>query len=160
MKLTLVKGIDNLLQIDGIAYNIDTSSVPENVQAIQWFGESGWIEYVIDPATGVKPANEPITSIDEYQGLIDLWQIQKTNHEQYLQSIEYTPAMQNKAMARGILRKTDWVENASVIDPAITPRLTNKAEFDVYRASVRAIAIDPPAEVYEFPPIPSAIWEK
>jgi len=160
MKLTLIKSTDNTLTIDGVGYAIDTSSVPENVHAIQWFGQTGWIEFVMDPTTGIKPPNETITSISEYQELIDLWEEQKTQHEQYLTSIEYTPAMQNKAMARGILRKTDWVENSSVTDPAIKPTLTNKAEFDAYRAAVRAIAVDPPEELYQFPAVPSAVWEK
>jgi hypothetical protein len=56
----------------------------------------------------------------------------------------------NAARAKQELLATDWSENASVRNAAVTPHLTNTADFDTYRLALRAIAIDPPATVCRF----------
>jgi hypothetical protein len=64
----------------------------------------------------------------------------------------------NAARAKQELLATDWSENASVRNAAVTPHLTNTADFDTYRLALRAIAIDPPATVTEWPVRPDATW--
>lgn len=162
MKLTLVKGSDNCLYIDGVGYVIDTSSVPEDIHAIQWDGESGWIEYVPDAVTGIKPPNETIATLEEFEnhkGLLEFWKIEHEKYTEYLNTVEYNPKRQNKTVAKTILNRTDWVELPSVSDPKSKPTLTNKAEFDAYRAKIRALAINPPETLYDFPPAPAAVWK-
>ena len=64
----------------------------------------------------------------------------------------------NAARAKQDLLASDWSENASVRNAAVTPHLTNTADFDTYRLALRAIAIDPPVTVTEWPVRPDATW--
>jgi hypothetical protein len=163
MKLTLVKGSDNHLYIDGVGYVIDTSSVSNTIHAIQWNEDKGEIEYIPDPVSGIKPPNEPITSTDEIDSLEtlkSLWQAEHDKYQEYLTTVEYNPKRMNKTIARKILNQTDWVEMPSVTDTSTKPFLTNKAEFDSYRARIRALLVDAPDTLYEFPAIPSPVWQK
>jgi hypothetical protein len=64
----------------------------------------------------------------------------------------------NAARAKQELLATDWSENASVRNAAVTPHLTNTTDFDTYRLALRAIAIDPPVTVTEWPVRPDATW--
>ena len=56
----------------------------------------------------------------------------------------------NKATAEGKLAATDWTQVADV-------PLLNKQEFVDYRATVRAIALNPPVEAI-FPELPTEQW--
>jgi hypothetical protein len=64
----------------------------------------------------------------------------------------------NKAEAARLLQQTDWVEIPSVTDPASSPHLLNKDEFMVYRAALRAIAVNAPSAPVEFPQAPAETW--
>lgn len=65
---------------------------------------------------------------------------------------------QNKAQAMQLLADTDWTQHADVNNTAITPHLTNQAEFNTYRAAVRAIAVNPPTTPATFPVVPVDTW--
>jgi hypothetical protein len=67
---------------------------------------------------------------------------------------------QNKQNADTILNATDWTAIPSVADPAQSdPYLMNQNEFLVYRSNVRAVAVNPPADVLvNFPSAPSEQW--
>lgn len=56
-----------------------------------------------------------------------------------------------KAQAEKLLQETDWSQMPDV-------DLTNKAEFTTYRADVRAIALNPPTAVTEWPTKPDEVW--
>ena len=64
----------------------------------------------------------------------------------------------NSSQAKALLESTDWCENPSVRNAAVTPHLTNGAEFDTYRLALRAIVINKPATVETWPTRPEAIW--
>jgi hypothetical protein len=56
---------DGFVSIDGVGYNdIDLSSVPSNIHALQWYGDEGEIE--IKDERGRITQNVVITSLDEY----------------------------------------------------------------------------------------------
>ena len=59
-------------------------------------------------------------------------------------------AAQNKSKAEAILTKTDWTQVPDV-------DLLNKAEFTTYRATVRAIALNPTYDAV-FPVKPAEQW--
>ena len=64
----------------------------------------------------------------------------------------------NVARAKAALQDTDWCENASVRDTNVTPHLTNGADFDTYRLALRAIVINPPVDVEQWPVQPQGVW--
>jgi hypothetical protein len=57
----------------------------------------------------------------------------------------------NKSQAEYLLQQTDWSQMPDV-------DLVNKADFTAYRAEVRAIALNPPVTVSEWPVKPDEIW--
>lgn len=70
MRLTIIVP-DNMVGIDGVFYEIALDGmVPDNLHALQWYGDHGEEEYIED---GV-PRNERIESLDAYQGVILKWQ--------------------------------------------------------------------------------------
>ena len=74
MRLTIVPD-DGAVYKDGFSYSgLDLSFIPADIHALQWKGESGWIEFV-DRDDGTKPANEPITTLPEWAlGALDKWE--------------------------------------------------------------------------------------
>ena len=67
-------------------------------------------------------------------------------------------AEQNKAVAKDLLTKTDWVELPSVTNTNNTPHLMNVDAFLTYRVALRAITINAAAGAIVFPVIPTAQW--
>jgi|694.fasta_scaffold02404_34 hypothetical protein len=64
----------------------------------------------------------------------------------------------NAGQAKTLLEETDWADLASVRNTAVTPHLTNSADFDTYRLALRAIVVNPPVTVSEWPTRPTAAW--
>lgn len=64
----------------------------------------------------------------------------------------------NKATASQLLADSDWVELPSVSDTSTTPHLTNTAELIAWRASIRAIAVNPTAGDITWPVKPENVW--
>jgi hypothetical protein len=151
MKLTIVRS-DGLVIKNGKAYgDLDMSSIDPSIHAVQWDDASGQIEFVVG-SDGIKPVNKPITSIDEFQAVIDEWDAKDyaTNHP---------PAPSPKhlliacvARAKMLLKDTDWSQL-----PDVQESLLNKNEFDAYRETVRSYVITP-VESPVFPDCPKAIW--
>lgn len=82
MRLTIIKS-DGLVSIDGLPFTgIDTSSLPVDFHALQWYGASGEIEKM-DPSTRAM-SNEKITSIQEYQPFINAWNVKKQEYDAWL----------------------------------------------------------------------------
>ncbi len=72
MRLTIIKE-DNMVYVDKVAKEVDCSDLPQDFHALQWNGESGWIEFVNN-----YKAPEQITSIEAYQKYIDAWIVKNT----------------------------------------------------------------------------------
>lgn len=65
----------------------------------------------------------------------------------------------NKQQAESLLQASDWVEYNSVRDTSRTPHLTNGNDWDDYRVSLRAIAVNPSeAKITEWPTKPEEFW--
>lgn len=65
---------------------------------------------------------------------------------------------ENAARAKRELEDTDWCENASVRDEAVTPHLTNAEDFDAYRLALRVIVVTRPETVESWPVQPQGTW--
>lgn len=62
MKLVIIP-IDGAVYVDGNAYlKLDLSMIPDDVHALQWKDNKGWIEFK-DNDEGIKPQNKSITSL-------------------------------------------------------------------------------------------------
>jgi hypothetical protein len=65
MKLTIIP-VDGSVYKDGYSYSdLDLSSAPSNVHALQWKETAGWIEFT-DNDDGTKPQNQPITELPSW----------------------------------------------------------------------------------------------
>lgn len=66
---------------------------------------------------------------------------------------ESTKKAANAARAKQLLLESDF---AALVDVRAT--LTNVAEFDTYRAALRAIVTNPPVTVEQWPERPDSVW--
>ncbi len=77
MKLTIIPS-DKSVYVDNFSISgFDLSFIPQNVHALQWKDESGWIEFVENDDLS-KPANERIFILPDWaQTAYNLWVAQK-----------------------------------------------------------------------------------
>lgn len=65
MKLTIIPA-DKAVYKDGYSYSgLDLSDFPQNVHALQWDGESGWVEFK-DESEFRRPPNENIVVLPDW----------------------------------------------------------------------------------------------
>jgi hypothetical protein len=65
MKLTIIPA-DKAVYVDDLVFsNLDLSFIPENIHALQWRNDLGWIEYVENDDFS-KPANETIQQLPDW----------------------------------------------------------------------------------------------
>lgn len=64
----------------------------------------------------------------------------------------------NKQQAETLLKESDWTQYPDVTNTLNVPHLTNGDEWVAYRALVRAIVLNPPVEVTEWPTKPEELW--
>jgi len=65
MKITIIP-LDGAVYKDGVSFTeLDLSSVPSNIHALQWDDNKGWIEFSQDGDLS-KPTNENITELPEW----------------------------------------------------------------------------------------------
>lgn len=63
---------DGFVSVDDIGYSpLNMDSIASDIHAVQWFDTEGWIEY--KEINGIKPENQAITSITQFQIVIDEW---------------------------------------------------------------------------------------
>ena len=64
----------------------------------------------------------------------------------------------NEQTVKIALQESDWVEYPSVADTTKNPHLINLNEWIDYRVALRAIAVNPPDQIIQFPVMPQKIW--
>ena len=75
MRLVICNEEGGMMQVgvDGEFYSgLDGSSLADDVHAVQWFGDHGWVEKK-DPISGRMTANEEISAIADFQFAVDAW---------------------------------------------------------------------------------------
>jgi len=76
MRITIIPS-DGFVSIDGYGFSgLNLSSIDPTVHAVQWYDTHGEIE-VKDLATGRMVANTEITSLEQFQVAIDIWNSRK-----------------------------------------------------------------------------------
>jgi hypothetical protein len=77
MRLTIIV-TDNIVVIDGQSETVDLTSMSEGVRTVQWDEDAGHVEYY---NLGEHQPNEEIDNIDDYQWVIDAWEVAAVERE-------------------------------------------------------------------------------
>lgn len=140
---------DNTVYKNSKAYkeglDLSACNIPSDVQALQWDGTSGWIEFF-----GVVE-NQPITELPQWaNACLAAW-------EAYDYAVNNPPAPTpeelasvNETKAKDLLVASDWTQLPDV-------NLANQAEWDSYRQELRLIATNPTPDP-TWPIMPPVIW--
>lgn len=75
MRVTINK-LDGIVQVDGEAYRVDLSALPDYVAMVQWFDTDGWIEFAQDHRKAFLP-NCKIADFTPYQHVFLAWKAAK-----------------------------------------------------------------------------------
>lgn len=116
-----------------------------------------WLPY--DQNTEKLVSVAPYIQADDATHWVYTVQVEPLTPEEIAQR-EEAAKQSNKNQASTLLSATDWVELGDVANPSNPPWLTNKAEFTTYRSQLRAIAVNPPITVSEWPQKPVEIWSE
>lgn len=80
MRVTIIPS-DGFVSINGEGFrDLDLSFIASEIHAIQWYGDEGELERKDNQSRMI--ANETITSIEQFQPALDLWQAAKTAVQQ------------------------------------------------------------------------------
>lgn len=147
MRLTIVVA-DSAVYKDGLCYlylNLSNCGIPADVQALQWQGSSGWIEFTD------SRDNQQITQLPAWVNAC----VAKWDERDYEEKNPPPPTTeqiitQNEAKAKKLLADSDWTQLPDV-------PLANKNDWETYRTSLREIATHPTLDPV-WPVKPSVIW--
>jgi hypothetical protein len=156
MKLTIIPSDGTVVKNNEAYTGLDLVSceIPLDVHALQWFEDSGWIEY------NDGKTNETITVLPDWANNAEaVWQVAYDKAHAPPPPPPPPTAEQNKITAKDLLSATDWATISDVSDPALSnPYLTNSSEFIAYRNEIRRIAINPVAGNIVWPTKPNTVW--
>jgi hypothetical protein len=80
MRLIIIPS-DGFVSVNGEGFNgLNLSFMTADIHAVQWYKTEGEIER--KDSRGRMIANEPITSIEQFQQVLDVWQAAKTAVQQ------------------------------------------------------------------------------
>ncbi len=133
MIISIIKN-DNTVILDGLGYdNLDLSSLGSTIYAIQFNTETnkGHIEY------NDGSLNKDITSISDYQSIIDAHQSQKTTKESELKKIEDDRKVLEATYQ--YKRQTEYPNIGDVIDALFKKEAGDSSEFDALATSRQLI---------------------
>lgn len=149
MRLIIVRE-DKYVSIDGVGYHdMDMSSIPSNIHAVQWYDDEGEIEYITIKGTSREP-NKRITSLDDFQTIISLWE--QTDQQKKIVSAPQPPTIEdNLITAKGKLNETDYAVLPDV-------KIVNLDQFIEYREWLRNFLFDPKGGIIDWPIKPQPVW--
>lgn len=150
-KVTIIVN-DSFVSIDGIGYHqVDLSSIPDGIHAVQWADGQGWIEFCED-ADGKRPNNQDITSLENFNEVLSNWEVlEHKNKTATLEEPGGSTVDDNYHQARLRLSLTDWSQLPDV-------NISNKEEFVLYRALMRSYVFNTPSGVIDWPTEPQPVW--
>ena len=66
---------DNMVYVDGEWASVDCSTLPDNLHAMQWYGDWGEEEFktTVDATGMTRQPNNRITDLSPYQSYLDAW---------------------------------------------------------------------------------------
>lgn len=105
------------------------------------------------PQPSFNPMTEfcrEVAPVEDGNNWMQAWEVVELDPEQ-IEYNENQAKQRNKQQAEKLLQDSDWTQIPDV-------DLVNKADFTAYRAEVRAIALNPPVTVSEWPVKPDEVW--
>ena len=133
MIISIIKN-DNTVILDGLGYdNLDLSSLDSNIHAIQFNTETnkGHIEF------NDGSLNKEITSISDYQSIIDAHELQKTTKDADLKKVEDDRKVLEATYQ--YKRENEYPKIGDVIDAIFKKENGDSTEFDALATSREAI---------------------
>lgn len=91
MKVSIIP-VDGAVYVDGYSFaHLDLSGIPPNVHALQWEGESGWIEFE-NESEFCRPPNQSISELPEWATLaIEKFEKAKAEETARVQAFQNQP---------------------------------------------------------------------
>lgn len=73
-RFTIIKR-DQFVSVDGKGKTPVDFLLPDEVHAVQWYGQYGEIEFepIFDGQTIIKPENQIISDFEQFQPVLDAW---------------------------------------------------------------------------------------
>ena len=122
-------------------------NIPSDIHAVQWENNKGVMEY-----RDFRQNEEIFEITDWMQSCINLYYTTDYNIKNPSPPTVEEIRMMNEGHAKVLLFQSDWAALADT-------NLQNQAEWDAYRAALRAIVQNPPDTLIEtWPTKPEAIW--
>lgn len=145
MKLTIIP-LDNTVYKDNFSYTgLTLGSVPENIHALQWNKDAGWIEF------NDGSANEKIQTLPAWAvNCVEVWEAKDFEVKNPPPPTQEQLIAACKQTAKKLLEQTDW---------AVLPDvgLVNQNAFVFYRLNLRNLVKNPVANAV-FEAMPEPIW--
>tara|TARA_R110000782_G_scaffold7059_6_gene23893 strand:+ start:16473 stop:16940 length:468 start_codon:yes stop_codon:yes gene_type:complete len=150
MRLTIIRD-DKYVSVDKVGYSgLQWTDTPVNVHALQWFENTGWIEYSNDELPNLIINELPQWSINAKEA----WQIHKDKPAPLSPTIE-----ENAAKVDALLQETSWTcEDNQGVQSADSYTLQNKQEFLDFRAELETLLSSIHAGPIDFPITPESVW--
>ena len=133
---------DKSLQIDGESlFNIEIDWMPENIHAVQWYGDEvgGEIEYKpVGSIFGEKPPNERLIELGDWERLVTIFyeEKQKRLDAELAAQVAAEAArdywQEFRAIRDGLLFQSDWTQ---IADVSLTEE--QKIAWTIYRQELR-----------------------
>lgn len=147
MKLTIIP-IDNAVYKDNLCYldlDLTGCNIPSDVQALQWDGSSGWIEFTD------SRENQPVTELPTWAtACVAVWDAIDYATKNPPPPTTEEMIARNEEKAKKLLADSDWTQLPDV-------NLANQSEWDAYRQALRVIATSPTADPV-WPTEPQVVW--
>lgn len=126
-------------------------------QAVEELGY-GLYDFSAPPVVGIYEKSVEVSPIkNEYGIWMQSWEIVSMNEQEISEKNEYL-RQENKFKAQMLLSQVDFTRYDDVADVNNPPYLVNIDEFKTYRQQLRAIAVNPPITVDEWPVKPEEVW--
>lgn len=152
MKATIIKN-DAFVSVDGVAFfGLPLFGIPEDVHAVQWHGDSGWIEYV----DAIKP-NEKITSLNDWMlAALKAHDDKKNEPPPLLPTKE-----ENEELLKTMLIHSEFVDSDEIKNPSPESWvLRNIDELIAFRNEVKDLLKNVHAGPMQVPVMPETSWLK
>ena len=147
MRITIIAETQSVGK-DGTFYNdlnLTQCQIPNDIWALQWHGNSGWIEF------NTPIPNEDITILPSWAtACVSVWDAKDYEEKHPPAPTPEQIIESNERKAKKLLVESDWTQLPDV-------NLVNQSEWDAYRQALRVIATNSTVDPV-WPVKPQSVW--